>query len=47
MFIHFNSKFKRFEVYGARSAVRNNEIQPVFVCDSRDKALAYVRRVKA
>lgn len=44
MTIHKNKK--RYEVYSVDGVVRNNELQPVFVCGTREEAIEYIRRVE-
>lgn len=38
----YNSEFKRWEVYGEKSVIRNGEKQPLFVSADPAKALRYM-----
>lgn len=46
MTISFSKQFNRYEVYSVDGVVRNRELQPVFVCGTREEAVEYIRRVK-
>lgn len=38
----YNSEFKRWEVYGEKSVIRNGEKQPLFVSTDPAEALRYM-----
>ena len=44
--IRFNPEFKRFEVYGPKSQMRNGELQPLFVSGSYMDCHRYVEAVE-
>lgn len=47
MFMIFNPKFPRWEVFdAARSVTRNREIQPVFVSAEKSACDRYIERVE-
>jgi len=44
--IKFNPYFERFEVYGSKSVIRYDELQPLFVSASFNECEAYIERME-
>lgn len=44
--IKFNPFFPRWEVYGSKSVIRYDQLQPLFVSESLEACEAYIERME-